>query len=551
MNVFQSIRWRLQAWHGLMLFIVLMAFGFTAYYLVFDNRMRRVDQELQRRALPFIAVLNRFSQPGDRGPGRFRPGEPRYGERRDEGGMPPQYGPMPEPRSPRPPGDDRDQPGQRMDGPRPEPRPDERRPDGRRPEGFRFIFSNVPPGPPDFQELFGPNADGHYYFIVLNPEGEEIRRSTNAPAVIPLPENTQSLTNALTRIREGHRELIQSTRRGHTIVVGHDITPDLVELKRLAWMLAGAGGGVLLLGLAGGWWLATRAIAPISDISATAVKIADGNMDERISTRDTDSEFGQLARVLNRTFDRLQAAFARQVQFTADASHELRTPVSVILSQTQSTLRRERSVEEYKETIQSCQRSALRMRQLIESLLALARVDSEDEVHDQSECELNHVVAEAVEMVRSLASEQNVTLETDLAAVRCHGNAGQLAQVVTNLVSNAIHYNKPGGSVNISLSHEGGLARLRVADTGIGIAASDLPHVFDRFYRADKARSNAQGRTGLGLAITRAIVKRHGGTIAVESEPGKGSTFTVMLPGTAGTAPKPAPARETAVASVA
>lgn len=531
MNVFHSIRWRLQAWHGLMLLVVLTAFGFTAYYLVFDNRMRRVDQELQKRAGPFVVFMNR-------GPGRFRPGEFRPGERRADLERADEFAPLDdgnpaaqELRPPRPPPDDRGGPPDRVEGPRQDSRFDDRRFDQRRPDNLRIPFINNPPIPPESQNLFGTTPNGSYYFAILNAEREEVRRSTNAPASIPLPSNVASFTNAQTRIREGHRELIQATRRGTVIVVGHDISTDLAELNRLAWLLVAAGGGVLVMGLAGGWWLATRAIAPISDISATAVKIADGNLDERINTSSTDNEFGQLAQVLNNTFDRLQTSFARQVQFTADASHELRTPVSVILSQTQSTLKRPRTPEEYRETIESCQRSAARMRQLIESLLALARLDSGDVSDDHTSCELDRVVHDSVGLLRSISAEQDIRLETNLSPVRCLGNAGQLAQVVTNLISNAIYYNKPGGEVRVSLSMSGSNACLEVSDTGIGIAPDDLPHVFERFYRADKSRSHAQGRTGLGLAITKAIVERHHGSISVNSQPGIGSTFVVLLPG--------------------
>ena len=160
---------------------------------------------------------------------------------------------------------------------------------------------------------------------------------------------------------------------------------------------------MLVLGLAGGWWVATRAIRPIEAISATAVKIAGGDLSQRINAADTDSELGRLAGVLNSTFARLEAAFAQQARFTSDASHELRTPVSVILSQTQTALSRERPAAEYREALEACQRAAQRMRNLTESLLELARLDAGQEPMKQERFDLLRVARECVEMVRPLA----------------------------------------------------------------------------------------------------------------------------------------------------
>jgi two-component system, OmpR family, sensor kinase len=544
--LFKSIRWRLQAWHGLMLLVVLAAFGFTAYYLVFDNRMRRVDAELQRRALPFVAMMNRFG-PGDGPAGRFRrgpggPGGPPGGQRPPEDRPPVEnYRPSfegGEDEPPRPlPGADPRRPdprwfeGRNPDGARPPDgmRADGRGPDGRGPEGFRGP-PGVFPFPPEMLRSFEETGAGGYYFVIWSPENEELRRSTNAPAMATPPALTAAPDASLARTHAGHREFVQRTRRGAIVLTGHDITPDLAELNQLAWLLAAAGGGVLLLGLAGGWWLSTRAIRPIEDISSTAVKIAGGDLDQRINVTDADSELGQLAKVLNNTFDRLEKSFARQVQFTADASHELRTPVSVVLSQTQTALKRERTSGEYRDTIAACQRAARRMQQLVESLLTLARLDAGTRDLIREPCELDHIAADAVDLLQPLVNEQNLKLTTKLETARCSGDAQQLSQVVTNLVSNAIHYNRTGGEVGVEVTMDGSSALLRVTDTGHGIAAEDLPHIFERFYRADKSRSRSEGHTGLGLAITKAIVEAHGGTIVVRSEEGKGSTFEVRLP---------------------
>jgi len=352
--------------------------------------------------------------------------------------------------------------------------------------------------------------------------------SPSAPPDVPRPLRKPG--PPAFRSRGTLRECFHYAPSGECILVGRDTAADLADIRRSAWMLGGAGCAVLLLGLAGGWWVGARALRPIADISATAARIANGDLTQRIRTTDTESELGRLAHDLNDTFARLQASFARQAQFTADASHELRTPVSVVLTQTQSALAREHPAGEYRESLAACQRAAQRMRSLIECLLTLARLDSADTPAATKPCELDRLSREVVELLLPLANEQGVQLEVNLSPAHCLANADQLAQVVNNLLSNAIHYNRPGGTVRVAVYCEPTTAVLTVSDTGLGIPPEDIPHIFERFYRADKARSGAQGHAGLGLAITKAIVEAHGGSIEVASEPGQGSVFTVRLP---------------------
>ena len=298
----------------------------------------------------------------------------------------------------------------------------------------------------------------------------------------------------------------------------------------VAVKLAGVGGVILVLGLAGGWWLAGRAIRPIDDISATAAKISAGDLSQRINAADTESELGRLAGVLNSTFARLETAFAQQRQFTSDAAHELRTPVAVILTQVQSALNKERTCPEYRETLEACQRAAQRMRRLTESLLALARLDAGQAALNRRRFNLAGTARESIELVSPLADARGVSIIPDLAAVECDGDAERLAQVITNLLTNAIQYNREHGEVRVTVKREADWAILAVVDTGPGIAAEDLPRVFERFFRADTARTGSSGNAGLGLAISKAIVEAHGGTIAVASAPGAGTTFTLRLP---------------------
>ena len=327
---------------------------------------------------------------------------------------------------------------------------------------------------------------------------------------------------------DNYRETADVLPSGETIWVGCSVLPELKELHRTALNLTAIGGLILLIGLAGGWWFVGRALQPISEISSTAVKISAGDLSQRINVAEAESELGQLAAVLNSTFARLEAAFAQQQQFTSDAAHELRTPVSVMLTQAQAALNRERTAPEYRETVEACQRAAQRMRRLIESLLALARLDAGQEALKRLRFDFSKTISDCAELVKPIAEERGVKIFTTLEPVEITGDSERLAQVVTNLLTNAVYYNQPGGEVRVRLESQGGMAIFTVSDTGAGIPAEDLSRVFERFYRADKSRST--GGNGLGLAISKAVVGAHGGTIEVSSAENVGTVFTVRLP---------------------
>src|SRR5213592_1019500 len=193
---------------------------------------------------------------------------------------------------------------------------------------------------------------------------------------VPLPARLSGDTLTHTRMRDALREAFHYTELGDCVLAGRNITSDLNAMGRFRWWLFAAGGTVLALGLGGGWWLSTRAIRPVEEISAAASRISAGNLSERIRAVDPGNELGRLVGVLNSTFARLEAAFAQQKQFTADASHELRTPLAVIISEAQTALSRERSAAEYRESVETCLDSAQQMRRLTESLLQLARLDA-------------------------------------------------------------------------------------------------------------------------------------------------------------------------------
>ena len=503
MKIFKSIKWRLQIWYGLILVAVLAGFGFSAYQLERNWQFRRIDDELHRR----IGVLaNALRRPPPRGPDA---GEPPF---------------------------DRPPPGQFPgDGP---PGRNLRRP-------VEFV---LPSQDAHFFDASDPNG---FYFIIRSRDGKEIAHSTNRPAIshttvsriqavnnIAPPFPAPALSGNLPKppkfinykiLRENYRETVEGLPSGEVIQVGCSIVPLLTDLRDIALFLAAVGGLILLVGLAGGWWFVSRAIKPIAAISATATKISAGDLSQRINVAEAESELGQLAAVLNSTFARLETAFAQQKQFASDAAHELRTPVSVMLTQTQTALNRERDAASYKQTVEACQRAAQRMRRLIESLLELARFDAGQEILKRQRFDFSKTVGDCAELVKPLADEKAIKIIPDLSPFEITGDSERLAQVVTNLLTNAIQYNQPDGKVRVKLEAQNGLAVLTVMDTGQGIAAEDLPRVFGRFFRADESRTGA-GNAGLGLAITKAIVEAHGGTIEVASANNTGTTFTVRLP---------------------
>jgi heavy metal sensor kinase len=302
------------------------------------------------------------------------------------------------------------------------------------------------------------------------------------------------------------------------------------QLRAFAWQLAGAGALVLAVGLAGGWVVSGRILRPVAAISGAASAISATNLSRRIDTAAVDHELAGLAAVLNATFDRLEAAFERQSRFTADASHELRTPLAVLRSQAELALSRPRSEPEYREALETCLRAAGRMAGLVDGLLTLARADAGKLDLRRQPVDLARVVEEGVSLVGPLAAAKSVSVSTRLAPAEVTGDPERLGQVVTNLLGNAVQYNRSGGQVLVGLRVGSGRAVLSVCDTGVGIPEADRPHVFERFYRADRARSRASGGSGLGLAICKSIVEAHGGVIDFETEPGRGSTFFVRLP---------------------
>jgi two-component system, OmpR family, sensor kinase len=321
---------------------------------------------------------------------------------------------------------------------------------------------------------------------------------------------------------------------------------DSAELRLLQAL--GAVDVVLLLVAAGaGWAMARGALRPIATVTATAEAIArSGELERRVPAADARDEVGELAATFNRMLDRLDAALTAQRRFVADASHELRTPLTTLRLDL-STLRRGdagRAPQDV-EILEAMDGELQRLSRLVEGLLALARADAGQPL-ERAPVALDAVVRKVHQDALARADGRSVTLEA-VEPVQVAGSADHLEQVARNLVDNALKYTQPGGQVALAIRSHDGTAELVVRDDGVGIAPEDAPRIFERFYRATTARGRAGA--GLGLAIAAWIVRAHGGTIAVDSAPGAGSTFTVRLPVLAPDSVTPAPARTPATPS--
>jgi two-component system OmpR family sensor kinase len=324
--------------------------------------------------------------------------------------------------------------------------------------------------------------------------------------------------------------LTVSSSSGAVILVGRSLEDLRRDVWALAALLLAAGGAVLALSLVAGWLFAGRALAPITRINGTARRMMQGDLSARIPVERVETELGQVAGALNGAFDRLQASLDRQRRLTADVSHELRTPLATVSAEVQWALGRERTLDAYRESLAVCRRAAGRMQAIVERLLTLARVETLTNRDVAVTVRLDEIVARAVDDLAPQAASRNLTVTVDTIPAGVTGDPDRLLEAITNVIANAIAYNVPEGTVTVSMRLHDGAAEVVVADTGIGIAPSDVSLVFDPFFRADHARSRDAGGAGLGLTLTRSIIERHGGRVTCASEHGKGSVFTLRLP---------------------
>ena len=301
------------------------------------------------------------------------------------------------------------------------------------------------------------------------------------------------------------------------------------SVNELLLLLLIAGPVALLAAGVGGWWLARRALRPVSLMTREAEELSVSRLDERIEVPRTSDELQRLASTLNDLLDRLQGLLLDKRRFVADASHELRTPLAAMRAELDVSLRSPDLDPRSREVLESTDEEVVRMHRIVENLLTLARIDEGELPLLREPVDLREAATNVLASLSSLIEAKHLRVDLQGEPIVVDGDRARLEQILVNLVGNAVTFSPPGGVVTVSLSRDGASAVCTVTDTGPGIDAALLPHVFDRFVRGDPARTG-DGGSGLGLAICREIVGAHGGRIWVDSRPGHGASFSFSLP---------------------
>ncbi len=327
--------------------------------------------------------------------------------------------------------------------------------------------------------------------------------------------------------------VLSATLPGGLVQIGMPLHEYYEMLDHFTWSALLASPALLLFASLGGYWMSRRALAPVDQITMAAAEIEAHNLSRRLRLAGTGDELDRRSETLNSMFERLETAFRRMTQFTADASHELRTRFAIIRTTAEVTRAKPRTPEQYREVLDRILAESERMTALIEDLMGLARADAGADGSPMERLDLAEVLREQCAKVQVLADSSGVKLSSNIPwECELLGDALMLGRLFLILLDNAIRYTRAPGEVSISLDLDSanGVAVVTVRDTGIGIASDDLAHVFERFYRAAKDRSRETGGTGLGLSIAQWIAQRHGGAILAQSTIGIGSTFYVRLP---------------------
>lgn len=375
------------------------------------------------------------------------------------------------------------------------------------------------------------------------PQGQLVGKSRNlGPMELPLSTFTQAQlrrggvlfetvqTSSSSAFRLISLPIIVDGQVRYVMQVGASLAPLQTTLARLFWLLLIMDGSALLLTSIAGAFLAHRALRPLDRLVRTIERIASQNLHRRLTVHNPNDEFGRLARVLNHMLERLDRSFQSQQRFVADASHELRSPLANLQLALELALRRQRTPEDYRQALQSALEDVQRVAGLVNDLLTLSRADSGHFETVHKPVSLHSLLQQLLADYQLQAVEHGLSLTFSMPEVVVRGDEVQLRQFFANLLDNALRYTPQAGKIRVTGDRQHGTVQVSITDTGIGIATEHLPHIFDRFYRADTERVREAGGGGLGLAICQEIVRAHAGSLTVESAVGQGTTFTVILP---------------------
>jgi heavy metal sensor kinase len=396
----------------------------------------------------------------------------------------------------------------------------------------------------EITEHYSPEINGRF-IRVTRPDGKQIyvsgppKDGTFDPALVAAPR--LPVTREFTReveMSDEHELLLHElpfrASDGSKFLIEVAAPYNQIEAVLRGLLLTFALGLPLIVALAigGGYILMRGALRPVDEIRQKAAQITSRNLSQRLPVVHTGDELERLATDLNHMIERLEESFHQINRFSADASHELRTPLTVLQGELEAIAQKGESLpEDVRDTIGSALEETHRLAKIVESLLAISRLEAGEARVQPVRLDFAELARSTADQMRLLAEEKQISLDCNGAdRVEVDADPSRLKQVVVNLLDNAIKYTAEGGKVTVSVTQRDGHAVLEVADNGLGISASDLPHVFERFYRADKARSRQMGGTGLGLSIVRSICLAHGGHVTVNSTEGYGSLVSVELP---------------------
>lgn len=393
------------------------------------------------------------------------------------------------------------------------------------------------------EEEFENRRHTQVYVRLLGDDGEVLVETPGmgpllSPAVFPAPvgepERGSDLRAVNGRSFRGlavRLDVPLKGRPGGVIQVAMDRSQGLELLGQYRKNLWAVLGVALVACAAAGYQIARRGIRPVHLVTDTARRINPANLGERITADGLPAELLALAATFNRMLDRLEQSFTRLSRFSADIAHELRTPVNNLRGEMEVALRKPRNPQEYQEVLGSGLEECGRLARLIDSLLFLARAENPQTQVAKEALDLGAELAAVREFYEAAASEKGVKLAVGVdAALHADLNRPLFQRAVCNLVANAVAHTPPGGAVTLTATDHGTSAEVEVSDTGCGIPAGHLPHVFDRFYRADPVRSSSSGNVGLGLAIVKSIAELHGGEVRIASEVGQGTRVTISFP---------------------
>lgn len=373
------------------------------------------------------------------------------------------------------------------------------------------------------------------FIQIKDKNGNEIYRSLSLGS-LDLPIDTISKSNDvfLTTVENFNSHKIRlAVLRSDYIVVGiayslDEVNHAMTNLFKIFILLIPF---ALIVSVIGGIFLAGRSLKPVDDIVKTAREIASGNLHRRIPEPKAQDEISNLVKTLNEMIEQIDRSFERMRQFSADVSHELKTPLTIIRGEIELALTSKKSVSALRKTLADILEEVVRLSNMIEDLLMLYKSETGQIKLDIKKVNIAKLLMELLEDMKILAEKNEVNLKVGrIEEVFVDGDEMKLKQLFLNLIDNAIKYNKKNGVVEINVENQGEFVNISVSDTGIGIPKEELNFIFERFYRVDKARTRASGGAGLGLSIAKWIAQMHNGRIEVESELGQGSKFTVILP---------------------